>query len=81
MARVPQDTGEERLIGVDELLRGLMGAGADPILVTRSGLVPDFIPRGLIGAAATAERMAERTPLVRGMCAHNVVLAAKRPDS
>ena len=78
MARVPQDTGEERLIGVDELVRGLVDAGAEPVLVTRSGMVPDFTPRSLIGAAAAAERAAERTPLVRGICAHNVILASKR---
>jgi SAM-dependent methyltransferase len=77
MARVPQDTGEERLIGVDELLRGLIDAGAEPVLVTRSGMVPDFTPRSLLGAAGAAERAAERTPLVRGICAHNVVLASK----
>jgi ubiquinone/menaquinone biosynthesis C-methylase UbiE len=77
MARVPQDTGEERLIGVDELLRGLVDAGAEPVLVTRSGMVPDFTPRSMIAAAAAAERVAERTPLVRGVCAHNVILASK----
>lgn len=77
MARVPQDTGEERLVGVDELLRGLTDAGAEPILVTRSGMVPDFTPRRLLGAMAAAERAAERTPLIRGICAHNVVLSAK----
>lgn len=81
MARVPQDTGEERLIGVDELLDGLAAAGAEPILVARLGMVPDFTPRRLIGAAAAAERVAERTPLVRGICAHNVVLASKYPGS
>ncbi len=64
MARVPQDTGEERLVGVDELLRGLADAGAEPVLVTRSGMVPDFTPRSLLGAAAAAERAVERTPLV-----------------
>jgi hypothetical protein len=78
MARVPQDTGEERLIGVQELLRGLAEAGARPELVTHLGMVPDFTPRGLIGAAAAAERAAERTPLLRAICAHNVVLAQKR---
>ena len=77
MARVPQDTGEERLIGVAELIRGLVEAGAEPVLVAQLGMVPDFIPRGLIGAAAAAERTAERTPLVRGICAHNVILASK----
>lgn len=78
MARVPQDTGEERLIGVTELLRGLAEAGAEPVLVTRSGMVPDFTPRSMIAAAAGAERVVERTPLVRGICAHNVILASKR---
>jgi ubiquinone/menaquinone biosynthesis C-methylase UbiE len=78
MARVPQDTGEERLIGVRELVAGLVDGGADPVLVTRLGMVPDFTPRRLIGAAAAAERAAERTPLLRRVCAHNVVLAAKR---
>jgi ubiquinone/menaquinone biosynthesis C-methylase UbiE len=78
MARVPQDTGEERLIGVRELVRGLTDAGADPLLVTQLGMVPDFTPRALLAAAATAERAAERIPLLRRVCAHNVVLVAKR---
>jgi ubiquinone/menaquinone biosynthesis C-methylase UbiE len=78
MARVPQDTGDERLVGVRELVRGLADAGAEPVLVTQLGMVPDFTPRALLGAAATAERAAERTPLLRRVCAHNVVLAAKR---
>ena len=46
MARVPQDTGEERLVGVRELVRGLADAGAEPVLVTQLGMVPDFTPRG-----------------------------------
>ena len=78
MARVPQDTGEERLVGVRELVRGLVDAGAEPLIVTQLGMVPDFTPRALIAAAAAAERAAERTPLLRRLCAHNVVLATKR---
>ena len=35
MARVPQDTGEERLVGVRELVRGLGDAGAEPLLVAQ----------------------------------------------
>ena len=46
MARVPQDTGEERLIGMRELVEGLVDAGAEPVLVTRLGMVPEFTPRG-----------------------------------
>jgi ubiquinone/menaquinone biosynthesis C-methylase UbiE len=75
MARVPQDTGDERLIGLRELVDGLVRAGAEPVLVTRSGMVPEFTPRRLIAAAAAVERAVERTPFLRGICAHNVVLA------
>ncbi len=75
MARVPQDTGEERLIPEDELLDGLTAAGARTLLSTQLGLVPDFVPRAALRAAAGAERAVERTPLARRLCAHNVILA------
>jgi len=78
MARVPQDTGDERLIPQAELLRGLREAGAEAQVVTQLGMVPDFVPRNLIGVAARAERVAESVPLLRGLCAHNVILATKR---
>jgi SAM-dependent methyltransferase len=77
MARVPQDTGEERLIGEDELIGGLRDAGAEVVFSVQLGMVPDFTPRAMLGAAAAAERAIERTPLVRRLCAHNVILAAK----
>jgi ubiquinone/menaquinone biosynthesis C-methylase UbiE len=76
MARVPQDTGEERLIGEAELLQGLRDAGAVVLLSTQLSMVPDFTPRPMLRAAAAAERAVERTPLVRRLCAHNVILAA-----
>ena len=79
MARVPQDTGEERLIPEGELLEGLRAAGGEVLLSAQLGLVPDFVPRRLVGIAAAAERAVERTPLLRRLCAHNVILAAKRP--
>jgi SAM-dependent methyltransferase len=78
MKRVPQDSGEERLIPLEELLGGLRSGGAEPVLVRQLGLVPDFTPPRLLGAAAWLERTAERTPLLRARCAHNVVLAEKR---
>lgn len=77
MARVPQDTGEERLIGEPELVSGLRAGGAEIVSVTQLGLVPDFTPPALLGAAAALERAFERTPYVRGFAAHNVVLATK----
>jgi hypothetical protein len=77
MARVPQDTGEERLIGESEMLAGLRAGGAEIVSAEPLGLVPDFVPPRALGAAAALERVAERTPLARRLCAHNVILATK----
>ena len=77
MARVPQDTGEERLIGEDEILSGFSGAGARIVLCTQLGMVPDFTPPLAIRAAAALERGVERVPILRRITAHNVVLATK----
>jgi SAM-dependent methyltransferase len=77
MARVPQDTGEERLIGEEEVVDGLRAAGAEILLSAQLGMVPDFTPRAALRAAAAFERAVERTPLVRRLGAHNVILATK----
>jgi len=74
MARVPQDTGEERLVPEAEVLDGLRAGGASVLLSRQLGLVPDFVPARALGAAARLERLVERGPL-RLLCAHNVVLA------
>jgi len=78
MKRVPQDRGDERLVGVKELVDGLRAGGADPVSVEQLGMVPDFVPERLLRAAAAAERTAERTPGLRRVLAHNVVVAVPR---
>ena len=75
MARVPQDDGSERLVPEQEVVEGLRAAGAEVLLARQLGLVADFTPPSLIGAAAGLERLVERTPGLRRGCAHNVVLA------
>jgi hypothetical protein len=80
MRRVPQDTGAERLVSAHEILAGLRSGGAEPVLVQQLGLVPDFVPRRFLGAAARAERVIERIPVVNRICAHNVVMAVKSPN-
>jgi SAM-dependent methyltransferase len=75
MARVPQDTGEERLIAEHEILDGLAAARARVLLSTQRGLVPDFTPPALLGLAARIERAVERRPPLRRYAAHNVILA------
>ena len=78
MARVPQDTGDERLIAEQELIGGLRAGGARILVSRQLGLVPDFTPPRILRAAATLEGAVERTPGVRRLAAHNVVLATKQ---
>lgn len=78
MARVPQDTGEERLIGQDEVVSGLLTAGAQVLSIQQLGLVPDFTPSRLLPVAAALERRFESTPLIHRLGAHNVIVATRR---
>ena len=78
MARVPQDTGEERLIPEEELLDGLRAGGAEPLMSAQLGFVPDFVPPRALPLAQRAERAVERIPGLRRVTAHNVILAAPR---
>jgi hypothetical protein len=80
MARVPQDNGEERLIGAREILAGLRTARARLISCQQLSFVPDYTPRRAIRSAAALERLCERTPLLRHFAAHNVIVASKRGD-
>ncbi len=75
MSRVPQDDGSERLVGEREIVRGLEEAGAEVELSSRLGFVADLTPPSLMRPAAGVERLVERTPGLRLLCAHNVVLA------
>jgi SAM-dependent methyltransferase len=75
MSRVPQDTGEERLIGESEVVGGLMAAGARVLRVEQLGLVPDFTPPWALRGAAAVEHAFEGIPYLRRMAAHNVIVA------
>ncbi len=77
MRRVPQDSGDERLVPLAEILAGVRGAGLAPIAVRRLGLVPDFAPARLMPLARGLERLVERVPPLSLLAAHNVVIARK----
>jgi SAM-dependent methyltransferase len=77
MARVPQDTGEERLIPEAEIVTGLRAAGGQILQSMQLGAVPDFTPPRAIRRAADLERAVEATPGLRRFAAHNVILATK----
>ncbi len=81
MKRVPQDTGEERLVPQEEIVAGFASAGVTDVRAQRSGLVPDFTPPPLLPLAQLAERIVERTPGLNVFCAHNVVIARKHEQT
>ena len=75
MERVPQDDGSERLIPEEEIVSALRAGGAEILGSSQLGLVPDFVPPPLLGAARAGEWVVERVPGLRRLCAHNVILA------
>jgi SAM-dependent methyltransferase len=77
MKRVPQDSGDERLVPRDELLRDVDAAHLAPHRVFRSGFTPDFLPARLAAPWKLVERVVELTPGLNVLAAHNVVVARK----
>jgi SAM-dependent methyltransferase len=77
MKRVPQDSGDERLVPLAELLTDVRRAGLRAYRVFRSGFTPDFLPAGLARPWRWVERTVEVTPGLNALAAHNVVVAVK----
>jgi SAM-dependent methyltransferase len=77
MKRVPQDSGDERLVPLGELLRDARASGLQLHQVFRSGFTPDFLPARLATPWRLVERLVEVTPGVNVLAAHNVVVARK----
>lgn len=77
MKRVPQDSGDERLVPQRELLDDVQRARLQPHMVLRSGFMPDFMPRALTPLWRVLERVVEVTPGLNIFAAHNVVVARK----
>jgi ubiquinone/menaquinone biosynthesis C-methylase UbiE len=78
MRRVPQDSGDERLVPLEELLADVRMAELERYRVFRSGLTPEFMPQAAMPAWRLVERAVELTPGVNVFAAHNVVVARKR---
>ena len=76
MKRVPQDTGQERLISVRELVRPFVSGGYS-YEVFKKGLVPDFAPKWLMKLFKLIERLFECVPVLNLFAAHNVVVVKK----
>jgi len=76
MKRVPQDTGQERLISISELTAPFASAGYS-YKVFKRGFVPDFAPKRLMKLFKIIERLFEWLPLLNLFAAHNVVVIKK----
>jgi SAM-dependent methyltransferase len=77
MKRVPQDSGDERLVPLAELFADVADAGLERYRALRSGFTPDFLPSVLISVWRLVERTVEITPGLNILAAHNVVVARK----
>jgi SAM-dependent methyltransferase len=77
MKRVPQDSGDERLVPRAELLTDVRQAGLLVYRAFRSGFTPDFLPLALAPLWGLVERAVEVTPVLNVLAAHNVVVARK----
>jgi SAM-dependent methyltransferase len=78
MKRVPQDSGDERLVPMGEILADVQDASLELVSARRLGLIPEFVPARLMPLARAAERLVETVPPLSLVAAHNVVIARKR---
>lgn len=77
MKKVPQDCGDERLIPLSEVLDNLKIAGIRRVQWQRTGFTPDFMPARLLPLWKIIERGVEKTPGLKLLCAHNVIVSQK----
>jgi SAM-dependent methyltransferase len=77
MKRVPQDSGDERLVPLGEILADVKAAGLEVVWARRLGLVPEFVPGRMMPLARLLERFVETTSGLRLLAAHNVIVARK----
>jgi hypothetical protein len=82
MRRVPQDTGDERLIPRREIAAALSDiSGMYPLNVRWRCMtfIPDFAPEWGLPVWRWMEQILEQIPLIRNLAAHNVALVYRLP--
>jgi SAM-dependent methyltransferase len=77
MKRVPQDSGDERLVPLPELLHDVRQSRLQLRAALRSGFTPEFIPLPVMPAWRVVEWAVEHAPVINMFAAHNVVIARK----
>ncbi|MEW6108435.1 MAG: methyltransferase domain-containing protein [Nitrospirota bacterium] len=76
MKKVPQDIGQERLIGTGELVAPFPPKEYS-YKIFRKGFIPDFAPKSLMKLFKVIEKLVESIPLVNYFAAHNVIIIKK----
>lgn len=76
MKKVPQDTGEERLIPETEMTEPFK-VGEYRYRLYKKGFIPDFAPQWLMFIFRLFENFVEKMPGLNLLSAHNVVVARK----
>ncbi|PMP74636.1 MAG: hypothetical protein C0183_20970 [Roseiflexus castenholzii] len=80
MHRVPQDTGDERLIPRHEIVSVLRAVGKIyPIEVHWRNMtfIPDFAPEQSMPVLVWLEQLLEKIPVIRNLSAHNVAIVRR----
>jgi ubiquinone/menaquinone biosynthesis C-methylase UbiE len=77
MRKVPQDTGEEKIIPLSEIINILKKKEIKNITTWRRGFIPDFIPKVLLPLGKKIEKVVENIPILNYLAAHNVILVEK----
>lgn len=78
MKKVPQDSGEERIVPISELLSNLKLHKYKELKIFYLGFIPDFIPQKLLNLFQFLEKIVEALPLINKLSAHNVIIFKKR---
>lgn len=80
MKRLPQDSGEERLIPKREIIAILEAtqAALSKIQFYNLSFIPDFIPVSFMKAARVFETILEKMSFMRRLSAHNVFFVQKK---
>lgn len=77
MKKLPQDSGEERLVSSEEIVADFIQSGIKFVHIYKLGFVPEFAPKSLLPLFRVIEAFVERAPIIRRIAAHNVVVARK----
>lgn len=78
MKKVPQDTGKEKLLPVNIIVKFLQENGIIVKKIIKCGLVPEFVPKRFIGIIDFFEKGIQKIFPLNLFLAHNVIIGRKK---